>query len=336
MDLTHARHLGQLARAAYLGDPDTGLPSGVPFRLDPFATPGFRGLACSDGEAAYLVFRGTKARSGDEPDRHLAAWLTNLDFTQVETGGCRIHRGFGREVEAVLEELERLAKRHGAGRRPLWLTGHSAGGALATVAARRLKERGLPVAGAVVFSAPRVGDRAFAASYPVPLWRLEGRHDIVPHLPLPPRLAWILGELLVDPWLERRARREGIEGGPGLRLAGTEYVHAGRLFYDDGVAALYRVPPGEFWRRYVPLIAAELKADIARLGAGPTAAAYAATACPGWATPVPARLLDAVRFSTTLKEVARQVRAGSRQFLNDHRIDTALAFLDRIGLARPA
>ena len=335
MNIVLARHLGRLARAAYLPEPAAGMPAGEPVRLDPFTTRSFRGLAVSDAVGVHLVFRGTKGETGEPVDRQIAAWLTNIDFTQASLGGYRVHRGFAGEVEASLDELERLARRHGAGRRPLFLTGHSAGGALATLAARRLFERGLPVAGSVVFAAPRVGDRTFATSYPLPLWRVETGHDIVPHLPLPPSLASSVGRLLLDPLLQRRARRHGIDLGGDYRMARTEYAHAGELFYDDGRAALYRVPPGQFWRRFGPVLGAELRADLARRGAGPDAAAYLGTGCPDWATPVPARLLDAVRFSATLREVMRQLKAGTRDFLVDHHIDAGLAFLERLALPRP-
>lgn len=334
MDLALTRHLAGLARTVYLPEPEAALPAGRAYRLDPFATRGFRGLAVSDGHAAYLAFRGTKGGLGEPGERRLAAWATNLDFTQVARDGYRVHRGYGREIEESLDDIERLARLHGAARRPLWLTGHSAGGALAQLAARRLAERGVPVAGAIVFSAPRVGDRAFAASFPVPLWRIESRHDIVPHLPLPPRTAVVLGRLVVDPWLARVAGRAGLTRPLEQRVAGTEYLHAGQLIYDDGHAALFRVPPGQFWRRVGPLLGAELRHDLLRRGEPPPPQVYRTLRCPSFATPVPARVLDTVRFTNTLREVARQLRAGQREFVRDHHMDGAVAFLER--LTRPA
>jgi hypothetical protein len=335
MDLDLARHLAGLTRATYAPEPAAALPTSPNPRAEPFATPSFRGLAFSDERAVYLAFRGTKAGPAGHPDLKtvLGGWAANLDYALRDLGGYRVHRGFAREVDAVLPALRELALDHGAERKPLYLTGHSAGGALAQLAARRLFERGVPVSGAVVFSSPRVGDRAFARTFPVPLVRVERRHDVVPHLPLPPSLAQAAGRLVVDRFLERLELTGEVPGASELRLADTEYVHAGELFYDDGREALYRVPPGDYLRRFGGLMWREVRADLGR-GEPPGAAAYAATACPRWATPVPARLLDVVRFSATVREVTRQTQAGSRDFLLDHHIDGALAFILRlVGLA---
>jgi hypothetical protein len=221
-----------------------------------------------------------------------------------------------------------MARDHAAGGKPLYLTGHSAGGALATLAARRLHEAGVPVRAAVAFSTPRVGDRRFAATYPVPLVRIEHRHDLIPHLPFPPSLARIVGHGLIDrvigavDWLAPALGR--------YRLAETEYVHAGELFYDDGAQALYRVAPGHYLRRFGPILRKELETDLLRRGPGPEAADYRAASCPPWATPVPGRLMDSVRLPTTLATIARQARERRFDFLFDHHIDGALAFVDRI------
>jgi predicted lipase len=177
MDATLARRLVGLARRAYAYLADSPAPAWQPVHLDPFETPSFSGFAASDERAAYLVFRGTKLRLDCRESfvATLQAWLTNLDYAQVEQAGGtgRVHRGYARELDAVADRLAAMARDHAAGGKPLYLTGHSAGGALATLAARRLHEAGVPVRAAVVFSAPRVGDRRYARSYPLPLVRIE-------------------------------------------------------------------------------------------------------------------------------------------------------------------
>ncbi len=147
-------------------------------------------------------------------------------------------------------------------------------------------------------------------------------------LPLPPSLATVLGRGLIDPlvgaldWLSPALR--------GCRVADTEYVHAGQLFYDDGAQALFRVAQGDYLRRFGPLLRQELAADLFRRGDAPDADAYRAALCPRWATPVPARLMDGVRLSATLTQILRQARQRRLDFLLDHHIDGALAFVDRI------
>ena len=275
------------------------------------------------------MFRGTELRV-DSPETYrqsLQGWLANLDFAQVAEGDGMVHRGYARELDGVSGLLMEVAGDHAAGGKPLYVTGHSAGGALAMLAARRLHDAGVPVRAAVVFSAPRVGDRRFAASYPLPLLRIEHRHDLIPHLPLPPSLAKLLGHGLVDPlvaaldWLQPALR--------SFRLAGTEYVHAGQLLYDDGGQALYRVAPGDYWRRFGPLLRQELAADLLGRGPAPDAQAYRATTCPRWATPVPARLMDGVRLPATLTQILRQAQ------LAPARLPAGSPYRRGAGLRRP-
>ncbi len=330
MNVTLARRLVGLARQAYLrADPTLGA-RWQPGQVDAFETPAFTGLVASDEQAAYLVFRGTKLHldSGDLFRRTLQAWLANLDFTQVEAPGGMVHRGYARELEGLDARLLEMARDHALGGKPIYVTGHSAGGALATLAARRLHEAGADVRAAVVFSAPRVGDRRFAATYPVPLLRIEHRHDLIPHLPLPPSLAAVLGRGLVDPLIEAVEWLSPLLSGARVRQ--TEYVHAGELLYDDGASTLYRVPPGHYLRRFGPLLLRELQADLLGRGTAPDAAGYRAAACPRWATPVPARLMDGVRLPATLAQIGRQLSQRRLDFLLDHHIDGATAFVDRI------
>ena len=330
MNVTLAQRLVGLARGAYRADHPTAA-GWAATHLDRIETPAFTGFVVSDDRAAYLVFRGTKLHldSGELFRRTVQAWLANLDFAQVEERGVgRVHRGYARELDSLGPRLAEMVRDHALGGKPVYVTGHSAGGALATLAARRLHEAGAEVRAAVVFSAPRVGDRAFATSYPVPLLRIEHRHDLIPHLPLPPSLGRLLGRPILDPVI---AATEWF--GPllsGSRIGGTEYVHAGELLYDDGASALYRVPPGHYLRRFGPLLLRELQADMLGRGSPPEAADYRAAACPRWATPVPARLMDGVRLSATLGQIARQMRQGRHEFLLDHHIDTAQLLIDRI------
>jgi hypothetical protein len=201
MDLDLARRLAGLTRATYAADPATALPFTGDVRADAFATPSFRGLAVSDERAVHLVFaargraRGATRISGRSWAAGPRTWTTRRSTSAaiacIAASTARSRRWPGR--------CARWRWTTGAEGKPLYLAGHSAGGALATLAARRLHEAGVPVRGAVVFSSPRVGDRAFAATYPVQLVRIERRHDVVPHLPLPPSLAYAAGPPLRRP-----------------------------------------------------------------------------------------------------------------------------------------
>ena len=80
-----------------------------------------------------------------------------------------------RGVERALDE---------AGDRPLYLTGHSMGGALAVLTACRLAKMGRPAVATYTFGAPRIGDPAFCAGYDLPTYRVVNRLDLVPEVPL--------------------------------------------------------------------------------------------------------------------------------------------------------
>lgn len=127
------------------------------------------GLVTPIAGAPYtvLAFRGTN---------ELRDWLVNLSaLPQRWPRGGLVHRGFLRALLQVWRPL-RQQLRQCAG--PLFVTGHSLGGALATLAGAMLKPRAI-----YTFGAPRVGDGAFAASLHAPLYRIENRRDVVPRMP---------------------------------------------------------------------------------------------------------------------------------------------------------
>ena len=333
MNVTLARRLVGLARRAYARADPAGAAPGSRARSTRSTTPAFTGFAASDEHAAYLVFRGTKLHldSGDLFRRTLQAWLANLDFAQVEERAAgMVHRGYARELDGLAGLLLEMARDHAAGRqaglrhrpqrrrrpgdagRPPPARGGGrrpgGGGVLGPARRRPALRRQLSPAAA----ADRAPARSDPASAAAALARVPG-----------------LGRGLIDPLIEA----VGLASARCCRApasARTEYVHAGELLYDDGAATLYRVPPGHYLRRFGPILLRELQADLLGRGAPPRGRGYRATACPRWATPVPARLMDGVRLPATLAQIGRQMRQRRLDFLLDHHIDGALAFIDRI------
>lgn len=114
-----------------------------------------------------LVFRGTD---------QLRDWLANVQAVprRWPRGGL-VHRGFLRALLRVWRPL----RTHLVGcPGPLFVAGHSLGGALATLAGSALRPRAV-----YTFGAPRVGDAAFGATLRAPLFRVENRSDLVTRVP---------------------------------------------------------------------------------------------------------------------------------------------------------
>jgi hypothetical protein len=146
----------------------------VAFRSKVTRTRGFLGLCDTH---AVLAFRGTEPVT-------VPNWVTDVVtrlVERVEYQG-RVHQGFSSvlrrswgRIEAILDEV---------GDRPLFLTGHSMGGALAVLTACRLAKRGRAPVATYTFGAPRFGDTAFCAGYSLPTYRVVNRLDLVPEIPL--------------------------------------------------------------------------------------------------------------------------------------------------------
>jgi predicted lipase len=117
-------------------------------------------------------------------------WIANLDGTQVaypKCSGCNVHQGFYNayaEVSATVKGQVQLilSKYRTAG---VYVTGHSLGGALATLAALDIKSTFGRVDQFYTYGEPRVGNAAFASYFAgaFPIYRVVHYADIVPHVP---------------------------------------------------------------------------------------------------------------------------------------------------------
>ncbi len=141
-----------------------------------------------------LAFRGTLP--GPENDailRILRNWIQVSEFTlEGETGlPGRVHQGFWRALDALWDQLVPavLYALSCSETKKLYITGHSAGGALAHMAAARFKESGVienTDISVYSFAAPRFADDAFKAAYEnmgIKAIRYENRNDPAPHIP---------------------------------------------------------------------------------------------------------------------------------------------------------
>jgi hypothetical protein len=132
-----------------------------------------------------VAFRGTEPLGGISLTTFLD-WLNDINAPLVTAPGQTgsVHSGFVHALDMlwswISDELAKLDPQ-----KPLYVTGHSKGGAMANLAAARLAAEGRHPT-VYTFEAARCGDQAFAESYAklVPnAIRYEFQDDVVPHLP---------------------------------------------------------------------------------------------------------------------------------------------------------
>ncbi|WP_206107878.1 lipase family protein [Paludisphaera rhizosphaerae] len=102
--------------------------------------------------------------------------------------GARFHRGFMTALDAIWTPLHTAVEEAmQKAERPLWITGHSLGGALALLSAWRFERTFLPVDEIVTFGAPMIGNQtaadAFEKKFAKKISRYVNFEDPVPLLP---------------------------------------------------------------------------------------------------------------------------------------------------------
>lgn len=133
----------------------------------------------SNSKGVYvLAFRGT------EPDE-LSDVLADLNaFPSKGVSGGWVHLGFQTEVEKVWEEILSHKQSHSKfDSCYFFITGHSLGGAMATLAASRFNLID-KVDCLYTYGSPRVGTRSFVKSCSVKHYRHKNNNDIVTTVPL--------------------------------------------------------------------------------------------------------------------------------------------------------
>ena len=119
-----------------------------------------------------LAFRGTEAELADVKADLKADLIT-------VTGEQKVHRGFYDAFNAVKSDIEAdLAKNPGV---PIYVTGHSLGGALAILATKYLASDSLGAC--YTFGGPRVGNSLLADEIKTPIYRIVNAADGVPRVP---------------------------------------------------------------------------------------------------------------------------------------------------------
>lgn len=234
-EMVNAWWLGEAALLAY-ADEDFAIPR--------FEEAGLSDVKHFHGEStqcyvahnedfALVAFSGTdmREREGNTVVDALSDWLVNLTFDTTDSGhGGRVHRGFKQALDEIWDppdrdEDERLKPYLDgvceAGRK-VWFTGHSLGGALATLAAGRYDH----APELYTFGSPRVGDRAYAKGLNLAAYRFVNGRDVVPRVPLKGKYRHVGAAKRID---EEGRIHEGKAGRMGgLRRGLSRMLKSGR------------------------------------------------------------------------------------------------------------
>jgi triacylglycerol lipase len=184
--ITTAYYLVNACQASYLnelGDWIAELALGKQAATFQFGA--MHGFVADMPGATVLAFRGTD---------NIENWLTDGRAVQVTDPAYagKVHRGFATALAEMWADLKARLPPAGTGR-PLWVTGHSLGAALATLASVRLLNEGYAVKGVYTFGCPRVGNLVFYDAYKPEQFRFVNNNDLVPHVPLETLLVGVPG-----------------------------------------------------------------------------------------------------------------------------------------------
>ena len=118
----------------------------------------------------------------------ISDWLDNINAFSDEKLGGEIHRGFHNAWEDIWPELESIYWAHRRKeKRPVLITGHSLGGAMATVCVQKFILEDWPFTSAYLYGAPRTLDKKTARTFNNEcrnkVFRFQNRTDIVTRLP---------------------------------------------------------------------------------------------------------------------------------------------------------
>jgi hypothetical protein len=135
-------------------------------------------LARSSEGYAVLAFRGTETARRHDIVVDAAAMKVSVLEGRIHSGFRTAYASVARDVQKNVLKLQDT---------PLYVTGHSLGAALATIATQSL-EHNLRIremiAACYTFGSPRVGDRRYDREFRSPIYRVVNTTDIVTVIPL--------------------------------------------------------------------------------------------------------------------------------------------------------
>lgn len=226
---------------------------------DGLSVPGTQGLVLFYEKTAFIAFRGSEKKLND--------WLTNVNTRKVNSPYVpgNVHSGFLNAFEAILPDkgnknddkskesnveqkkdpfkdiLEQLRSMEA-----IWLTGHSLGGAIASIGAsyllnHRFLESGIDIY-IYTFGAPRVGDAEYRkfmnSKFTYRYWRFLHNHDIVPDVPFPGVFPFMARFLFIG--FSRDGCMLRLKKGKDKEGKDKEEKEVLRLIYHDGKRKIFK------------------------------------------------------------------------------------------------
>lgn len=198
--VAHGHYLGKACSLAYLSptEAEPDFLSELNLEAQLISIDNTQAYVAQNTESIVVAFRGS-----EEPNNldGFKDWLlTNArNFLVLPEGrigtdfaaagvGARFHRGFMSALAEVWDPLHATVEQAMKVKtRPLWVTGHSLGGAIALLAAWRFHQKFIHVHRICTFGAPMIGNNAAAEAYhrefPNKIIRYVDSCDMVPRLP---------------------------------------------------------------------------------------------------------------------------------------------------------
>ena len=136
-----------------------------------FDVDGAQAYLLTNGTITVLSFRGTEVTEKSDVLADLKSGKN------IEACGGKVHVGFKGEINKLWPSISKALEDN---RCNVYVTGHSLGAAMATIAASRMQDR---VIALVTFGSPRVGNREFVNSLFVEHYRVQNNCDDVTKVP---------------------------------------------------------------------------------------------------------------------------------------------------------
>jgi esterase/lipase len=141
-----------------------------------------QGFIASNSKQIVISIRGTSS---------FQDWLIDLDIMHAKNpfGPGYVHQGFLEAFNSIKDIIDDYYKNNGKDKEII-ITGHSLGGAVATLIAAYLRsQKNCQKVMLYTFGSPRVGNKDFAAQFSTgfsfPYFRIVNNNDIVTKIPLP-------------------------------------------------------------------------------------------------------------------------------------------------------